>query len=104
MDPDKDFSHYDNIMLPGDFNAEMQDPCFKGFCNAYNLCGLVEERAWFKNSFNSSYIYRFLTKHARSFQSTVSIETGISDLHKTVVAVLFFLRKSKIQTFLIQEL
>lgn len=52
MDPDTDISHYDNIILPGEFNAELQDPCFNDFYNAYNLCGLVVERAWFKSSFN----------------------------------------------------
>ena len=73
-------SQYDDIMLLGDLNVESSDPILNNFCNVYNLFSLVTEPTCFKNLCNPSFIDLFLTNRPRSFQSTLTIETSISDL------------------------
>ena len=89
-------SQHNNIMLLRDPNVESSDPVLNDFCNVYNLFSLVKEPKCFQNPYNSSCIDLFLTNGLRSFQNTVTIETGISDFHKMVIAVLkVFSKKQK---------
>ena len=87
---------YDNILLLGDFNSEFSEPCLNDFCDIYNLRNLVKEPTCYKNPDNPSCIDLFLTNRPRTFQCTTTIETGISDFHKLVVAVLKTFYKTKI--------
>ena len=48
----------------------------------------MKEPTCYKNPDNPSCIDLFLTNRPRTFQCTTTIETGISDFHKLVVAVL----------------
>ena len=90
------FSQYDNIMLLGDLNVESLDPVLNDFCNVCNLFSLVKEPTCFKNPYNPSCIDLFLTNRPRSFQNTLTIETGISDFHKMVITVMkVFYKKQK---------
>ena len=90
-------SQYDNIMLLGYLNVESSDPVLNEFCNIYNLFSLVREPTSFKNPYNSSCIDLFVTTSPRSFQNTLTIETGISDFHKMVAitAMKLFYKKQK---------
>ena len=66
------------------------------FCNVYNLSNLVKEPTCFKNPDNPSCIDLFLTNRPKCFQSTMTMETGISDFHKMVITVLkLFYEKQK---------
>ena len=66
------------------------------FSNVNNLKSLNKEPTCFKNPNNPSCIDLFLTNRSRYFQNTSTIETGISDFHKLVVAVLnMFYKKQK---------
>ena len=83
-------------MFLKDLNIESSDPVLNDFCNIYNLFSLVKEPTSFKNSYNPSCIDLFLTNYPRSFQNTVSIETGISDFHKLVITIWkIFYKKQK---------
>ena len=89
-------SHYDNILFLGDFNSQPSENCVNDFCNAYNLSNLVKEPTFFKNSDNPSWIDLFLTNRPKCFQSTMKMETRISDFQKMVITVSkIFYKKQK---------
>ena len=83
-------------MLLGDLSIESSYPILNDFCNVYNLFSLVKEPTCFKNPYNPSCIDLFLTNRPRSFQNTLTIETGISDFHKMAITVMkTFYKKQK---------
>ena len=57
------------------------------FMNIYDLSNLVQEPTCFKSD-NPRCIDLILTNRCRSFQHTTTTETGLSDFHKMIVAVL----------------
>ena len=65
---------YEHFLIMGDFNADVSDPSMISFCTLFKL--------------KSSCIDLFLTNCLRSFHNTCSYETGLSDFHMLVVAVL----------------
>ena len=54
----------------------------------YDLRNLVKEPICFKSVKNPSCVDLFLTNSNRSFQYTLAISTGISDVHKMIITVL----------------
>ena len=40
---DLHLSNYENIILAGDFNSEINDKCMNDFCESYNLSSLIRE-------------------------------------------------------------
>ena len=78
----------ENFILLGDFNSEITEYLMKEFCDTYNLKNLVTEATCFKNPLNPSSIDLILTNRIRSFQNTITLETGLSDHHKMVITVL----------------
>ena len=80
----KIISHYDILFL-GDFNSHPSENCVNDFYNVYNLSNLVKEPTCYKNPDNPSCIDLFLTNRPKCFQSTMTMETGISDFHKMVI-------------------
>ena len=58
------------------------------FCHMYNLENLIKEPSCYKNPNNPSSIDVILTKHAKSFQNSITIETGLSDHLKMILMVL----------------
>ena len=58
------------------------------FCNQYELKSLNKAPTCYKNIDNPSCIDLILTNSAKSFKSTCTIETDLSDFHKLVVTVL----------------
>ena len=93
---DKYLSTYDNLLLIGDFNSEINDNEMKSFCETYNLKNLIKEPTCYKNPLNPSSIDVILTNKFRSFRDSRAIETGLSDFHKMTITTLktFFQKKS----------
>ena len=79
---------YDNIIILGDFNSEMNEDKMIDFCNLFTLKNLIKEPTCYKNYNNPSCIDLILTNKPYSFQSSKTAETGISDFHKLIVTVL----------------
>ena len=79
---------YENILIMGDFNVDVKEVSLHLFCNQYKLKSLNKDPTCYKNIYNPSCIDLFLTNSAKSFESTCTIETGLSDFHKLVVTVL----------------
>ena len=105
---DKLLGNFDNLILIGDFNSEMEEEKMKDFCETYNLQNLIKEPTCFKSAENPTSIDVILTNKSNSFINTSTLETGLSDNHKMVTTVLkthFNKRKtikrylSKLQTF-----
>ena len=96
------FDHYlnkfDNFLLLGDFNSEIEEPELREFCDIYNLSNLITEPTCFKNPENPSSIDLILTNKPRSFVNSCTIETGLSDHHKLTVSVLrlFFKKQAPV--------
>ena len=93
---------YDKLFFLGDFNAGLEDTSAENFCSSYNLTSMNNKLACFKNPDNPSCIDLILTDCSRSFQIACVIETGLSDFHKLVVAVMktiFKKSKQKIITY-----
>ena len=57
-------------------------------CNQYELKTLNEKPTCFKNYTNPSCIDLYVTNCPKSFQSTLTIEMGLSDFHKLIVTIL----------------
>ena len=79
---------YENFILMGDFNSEMQEDSMNVFCTTYNFKNLVKELTCVKNIENPSCIDLILTNKPLYFQTTAVIATGISDFHKLTVTIL----------------
>ena len=78
---------YENLILIGDFNCEIDDDVISDFVDNYNLASLVRSPTCFKSN-NPRCIDLILTNRNRNFQSTVAIETGLSDFHLMIATVL----------------
>ena len=65
----------------GDFNSCMEDSPMKTFGEIYKLRNLIKEPT-------STRIDLTLTNKPRNFKNTYMIETGLSDFHKMIVAVM----------------
>ena len=72
----------------GDFNVDVKEVSLHLFCNQYKLKSLNKDPTCYKNIANSSCIDLLLTNSANSFESTSTIEVGLSDFHKLVFTVL----------------
>ena len=79
---------YENILLMGDFNVGFTEANMVAFCNEYKLETQNKEPSSFKKYMSPSCIDLFLTNCRKSFESTLTIETGLSDFHKIIVTVL----------------
>ena len=79
---------YENILIMGDFNVDVKEVSLHLFSNQYKLKSLNKDPTCYKNIDNPSCIDLLLTNSAKSFESTYTIETGLSDFHKLVVTVL----------------
>ena len=85
---DANIRKYENFLLIGDFNADINDHAMSEFCEMYNLKNLINEPTFYKNPDNPSSIDVILTNRKRSFESSTAIETGLSDHHKMIITVL----------------
>ena len=72
----------------GDFNVDVKEVSSRLFRNQYKLKSLNKDPTCYKNIDNPSCIDLLLSNSAKSFESTCTIETGLSDFHNLVVTVL----------------
>ena len=96
------YSNCENILLVGDFNAQIWETCLDTFLYQYEFKDLNKERTCYKNSENPSNIDFILTNNPRSFSNTSKLFTGLSDFHKLVLSVfktIFCISKPKEITY-----
>ena len=72
----------------GDFNSCIEDSPMKTFAEIYKLRNLIKEPTCFKNPENPTSTDLILTNNPPSLKNTYVIETGLSDFHKMIVAVM----------------
>ena len=88
---------YDNVLLLGDFNAEVENNFLKEFCDLYGMKSLIRIPTCYKNPANPTCIDLMLTNSNRSFVNSCTNETGLSDFHKMIVTVLkIYFRKREV--------
>ena len=78
---------YENIIITGDFNAEISEPNLASFCTFYNFKSLISKSTCYKNPDNSSCIHLILTNCPNYFQNSSAFETGLSDFHKLILTL-----------------
>ena len=74
--------------MQGDFKSCMEDSLLKKFAEIYKLRNLIKEPTCFKNPENPTSTDLILTNNPPSLKNTYVIETGLSDFHKMIVAVM----------------
>ena len=79
---------YERLLFLGDFNAGMEDSSIKIFCSNYSLTSMINKLTCYKNPDKPTCIDLILTNCPRSFQNSRVIETGLSDFHMIIVAVM----------------
>ena len=94
---DKAINKYEDIILMGDINVDMSDrnnthtnfDHVQELSDVFNFANLIKQATCFTpTATHPSLIDIILTNRTRSFQSSVAIETGLSDHHKMVFTVL----------------
>ena len=60
-------TRYDSMILMGDFNSEPNEANVQNFLNLYHLEDLIQEKTYFKNTGNPSWIDLILTNCSISF-------------------------------------
>ena len=85
---DKLCTDYENIILLGDFNVDVEEKNMSEFMGVYSLRHLVKQKTCFKNPENPSCTDLILTNSPRSFQNSNVFEMGLSDFHKLTTTVL----------------
>ena len=78
---------YDNHMIIGDFNMEIEDPILRSLMEDHNLNSLITTPTCFKSD-RGRYIDVILTNKKRSCFSSQTFETGFSDFHHLVHTIL----------------
>ena len=87
------FSNYDNIIIMGDINIDTHNPNDCGYdklislCETFDLKNLIKDKTCFTNTHKSS-IDVILTNRPRSFQHSLTYETGLSDHHHMIITFL----------------
>ena len=78
---------YENLIILGDFNADISDLNMESFCTTNKLKCIIKEPACYKNPDNPTCIDLILTNCHKNFQESSTLETGLSDFHKMVLNV-----------------
>ena len=81
------YSNYENILIVGDFNAQIGETCLDTFLYQHELKNVNKEPTCYKNSENPNCIDFILTNNLRSFFKTSTLFHGLSDFHKLVLSV-----------------
>ena len=80
-------STYENYIVLGDFNAEVDNNAISSFSDAFDLVNLIREPACYKSPEKPCCIDLMLTNMPHSFQNSGFLETGLSDFHRMTVTV-----------------
>ena len=81
-------NNYDDMLLMGDFSAEVSEIIFFSFCNFYEVKSIIDLSTCYKSSINPTCIDLFLTNSPNSFQITTVVKTGLPDIHKLIAIVM----------------
>ena len=81
-------NNYDEILLMGDFNAEVSETSFSSFCELYEIKSMINQSTCYKNPTNPLCIDLFLRNSPNSLQKSTVVETGLSDFYKLIVTVM----------------
>ena len=76
---------HENLIILGDFNAEISDLNMESFCTINNLQCIIKEPKWYKNPDNPTCTDLILRNCPENFQESSSFETGLSDFHKMIL-------------------
>ena len=80
---------YNNILVLGDLNCEIEKQPLVDFCEGLNLKAMINLPTCFKNPERPTCIDHMLTNKPNHFQKTAyTITTGISDYHKMTLIIL----------------
>ena len=85
---DKYSSKYDNFIVLVDLNSEPTELAVKDFCQIFGCKNLIKDNTCFKNPEKPSCIDLIITNRTQSFQTSVTLETGLSDFHKMTLAIM----------------
>ena len=89
-------SKFDKFILLGDLNADPTNEAVNNFCQSYDCSNIIKKNACFKNPQNFSCIDLIITNKPRSFEGSMTIETGLSYFHKlSWTEMTFFYKKEK---------
>ena len=81
--------NYENLILLGDLNCEINNASLPEFCDNLKLKALISAPTCYKNPENPKCIDHMLTnKSCRFLKTAFTIETGISDHHKMTITIL----------------
>ena len=78
---------YARFLLLGDLNCELDKKDLNEFCQNLNLRALIDLPTCFKNIENPTCIDHMLTNFPECFLEASTVETSISDFHKTTFAI-----------------
>ena len=80
-----------NLIVLGDFNAEMSNPHMSEFCALYDFTNLIQEPTCYQNI-----DWSHLNKSCKMFHHTGIYEMGLTDFHKlTLTDLKMFYAKQK---------
>ena len=79
---------YENLLILGDFNCEKEKNNMPTFCESFDLTNLINSPTCYKNPDNPKCIDLMMTNFPKRFQTSMTIDTGISDFHKMTLAIL----------------
>ena len=100
-------STYENYIVLGDFNVEVDNNAISSFSDAFHLVSLIREPTCYKNPEKPSCIDLILTNKPHSFQNSGVIETGLPDFHRMTVTITKMncqeLKTTEIINFLIMQ-
>ena len=85
---DKLSTDYENVILLGDVNVEVEEKNLSNFVSVHNLKTFIKQKTCFKNPENPTCIDLILRNSSRSFQNSSVFETGLFDFHKITITVL----------------
>ena len=71
---------FENLILIGDFNTDMNRICIKTFCESYTLSSFTNKPKCYNNQKNPSCIDLIFTNNFE-IQNSCVMETGLSDFH-----------------------
>ena len=75
-------SKHDNFILLGDLNSEQTESAVRDFCKNYSSKNQIKDNTCSKNPSKPSCIDLIIINRSKSFQNSVTVETGLSDFHK----------------------
>lgn len=80
--------NYKDLLIMGDFNANISEATLTPFCTLFKLNSFSKEPSYYNNRNNPSCIVLFLTNCARSFHTHAYLKLVTNYFHKLFVTLL----------------